>query len=63
LKIANVSAAYVESNSFTSGVAAVACLVNSGPATIVGASNAWSGCTTHVSNTGTLKYVQVGVSP
>jgi hypothetical protein len=63
LKIANVSQAYVESNSFISGVAGPACIVNSGGGTIIGASNSYAGCATHVSNSGTLKYVQVGVSP
>ena len=65
LRIAGVSSAYVETNSFTSSSAGVACVVNtaSAAATIIGASNAYIGCTTTVSNSGTLKYVQVGVSP
>lgn len=63
LKIANVVAAYVEGNSFVSGVAASSCIVNSGGATTIGAKNTWSGCTTHITNTGTLNYVQVGATP
>lgn len=65
LRIANVSNAYVESNSFISGVAGVACIVNAAGAnaTIIGASNQWVGCSTHVSATVAVKYVQVGVSP
>lgn len=65
LRIGAVSQAYVESNSFVSGVAGSACIVNAtgAAATIIGASNAWSGCTTHVTATVAVKYIQVGASP
>jgi hypothetical protein len=62
LKISNVTQAYVESNTFQTS-ASVVCIVNAGSGTIIGASNTFVGCSANVSNSGTLKYVQVGVSP
>ena len=64
LRLGAVSSAYVESNVLQTS-ASVVCLVNTsgGTGTIVGAANSWIGCSSNVSNAGTLKYVQVGASP
>lgn len=65
LRIANVSQAYVEGNTFVSGVAGVACIINAtgAPGTVIGSSNHWIGCITHVSAVVAVKYVQVGATP